>query len=40
MSGVGNGYDNSQVEAFVSTLKTEFFPDNQVFGWPSGKSAM
>ena len=31
MSGVGNCYDNATVEAFFSTLKTECFPDNQVF---------
>jgi Integrase core domain len=31
MSGVGNCYDNAAVEAFFSTLKTECFPDNQVF---------
>jgi putative transposase len=31
MSGVGNCYDNAQAEAFFSTLKTECFPDNQVF---------
>ena len=31
MSGVGNCYDNAQAEAFFSTLKTECFPENQVF---------
>ena len=31
MSGVGNCYDNAQAKAFFSTLKTECFPDNQVF---------
>jgi putative transposase len=31
MSGVGNCYDNATMEAFFSTLKTECFPDNQVF---------
>jgi putative transposase len=31
MSGVGNCYDNAAAEAFFSTLKTECFPDNQVF---------
>jgi Integrase core domain len=31
MSGVGNCYDNARAEAFFSTLKTECFPDNQVF---------
>jgi transposase InsO family protein len=31
MSGLGNCYDNAQAEAFFSTLKTECFPDNQVF---------
>jgi transposase InsO family protein len=31
MSGVGNCYDNATVEAFFSTLKTECFPDNQIF---------
>ena len=31
ISGVGNCYDNAQVEAFFSTLKTESFPDNHVF---------
>jgi Integrase core domain len=31
MSGVGNCYDNATIEAFFSTLKTECFPDNQVF---------
>ena len=31
MSGLGNCYDNAMMEAFFSTLKTECFPDNQVF---------
>jgi putative transposase len=31
MSGLGNCYDNAIMEAFFSTLKTECFPDNQVF---------
>jgi transposase InsO family protein len=31
MSGLGNCYDNAHAEAFFSTLKTECFPDNQVF---------
>ena len=31
MSGVGNCYDNATMEAFFSTLKTECFPENQVF---------
>ena len=31
MSGVGNCYDNATMEAFFSTLKTECFPDNQLF---------
>jgi transposase InsO family protein len=31
MRGVGNCYDNATIEAFFSTLKTECFPDNQVF---------
>ena len=31
MSGKGNCYDNATMEAFFSTLKTECFPDNQVF---------
>jgi len=31
MSGVGNCYENATMEAFFSTLKTESFPDNQVF---------
>src|ERR1700751_4461993 len=31
MSGVGNCHDNATMEAFFSTLKTECFPDNQVF---------
>jgi len=31
MSGLGNCYDNAQAEAFFSTLKTECFPDNQLF---------
>ena len=31
MSGVGNCYDNARAEAFFSTLKTECFPDSQVF---------
>jgi putative transposase len=31
MSGVGNSYDNAMMEAFFSTLKTECFPENQVF---------
>jgi integrase-like protein len=29
--GVGNCYDNAMMEAFFSTLKTECFPENQVF---------
>src|SRR5438132_10621500 len=32
MSGVGNCYDNAKAEAFFSTLKTECFPPNQLFG--------
>lgn len=32
MSGVGNCYDNAKAEAFFSTLKTECFPVNNVFG--------
>jgi transposase InsO family protein len=32
MSGVGNCYDNAKAEAFFSTLKTECFPLNNVFG--------
>jgi putative transposase len=32
MSGRGNCYENAKAEAFFSTLKTECFPDNQVFG--------
>jgi integrase-like protein len=31
MSGRGNGYDNATAEAFFSTLKTEAFPNDQVF---------
>jgi transposase InsO family protein len=31
MSGRGNCYDNAMAEAFVSTLKTESFPDGQLF---------
>ena len=31
MSGVGNCYDNAMMEAFFSTLKTECFPEHQVF---------
>ena len=31
MRGVGNCYDNATMEAFFSTLKTECFPENQVF---------
>jgi hypothetical protein len=31
MSGLGTCYDNAQAAAFFSTLKTECFPDNQVF---------
>jgi transposase InsO family protein len=31
MSVAGNCYDNATMEAFFSTLKTECFPDNQVF---------
>ena len=31
MSGLRNCYDNAQAEAFFSTLKTDCFPDNQVF---------
>jgi putative transposase len=31
MSGRGNCYENAKAEAFFSTLKTECFPDNQVF---------
>ena len=31
MSGVGNCYDNATMEAFFSTLKTECFPENQLF---------
>ena len=31
MSGAGNCYDNATMEAFFSTLKTECFPDNQLF---------
>src|ERR1700745_864373 len=31
MSGLENSYDNAMMEAFFSTLKTECFPDNQVF---------
>jgi transposase InsO family protein len=27
----GNCYDNAKAEAFVSTLKTESFPDGQLF---------
>ncbi len=32
MSGRGNCYDNAKAEAFFSTLKTECFPANQLFG--------
>jgi putative transposase len=32
MSGVGNCYDNAKAEAFFSTLKTECFPVNNLFG--------
>lgn len=32
MSGVGNCYDNAKAEAFFSTLKTECFPVENVFG--------
>lgn len=32
MSGIGNCYDNAKAEAFFSTLKTECFPVNNVFG--------
>jgi putative transposase len=32
MSGQGNCYDNAKAEAFFSTLKTECFPPNQLFG--------
>ena len=31
MSGAGNCYDNALMESFFSTLKTECFPENQVF---------
>jgi putative transposase len=31
MSGVGNCYDNAKAEAFFSTLKTECFPEKQLF---------
>jgi transposase InsO family protein len=31
MSGVGNCYENATMEAFFSTLKTECFPENQLF---------
>ena len=31
MSAAGNCYDNASLEAFFSTLKTECFPENQVF---------
>jgi hypothetical protein len=31
MSAAGNCYENATMEAFFSTLKTECFPDNQVF---------
>ena len=31
MRGLANCYDNAQAQAFFSTLKTECFPDNQVF---------
>jgi transposase InsO family protein len=31
MSWAGNCYDNATIEAFFNTLKTECFPDNQVF---------
>src|SRR5258708_26134859 len=32
MSAKGNCYDNAKAEAFLSTLKTEWFPPNQLFG--------
>src|SRR6201987_1084454 len=32
MSAQGNCYDNAKAEAFFSTLKTECFPPNQLFG--------
>ena len=32
MSSRGNCYDNAKAEAFFSTLKTECFPPNQLFG--------
>ena len=32
MSGRGNCYDNAKAEAFFSTLKSECFPPNQLFG--------
>jgi putative transposase len=32
MSAQGNCYDNAKAEAFFSTLKTECFPSNQLFG--------
>jgi transposase InsO family protein len=31
MCGVGNCYDNATMEAFFSTLKTECFPEDQLF---------
>jgi transposase InsO family protein len=31
MSGIGNCYENATMEAFFSTLKTECFPENQLF---------
>jgi putative transposase len=31
MSAAGNCYENATMEAFFSTLKTECFPDNQLF---------
>jgi putative transposase len=31
MSGMGNCYENATMEAFFSTLKTECFPENQLF---------
>jgi transposase InsO family protein len=31
MSGAGNCFDNAMMEAFFSRLKTECFPENQVF---------
>ena len=32
MSAQGNCYDNAKAEAFFSTLKTECFPTDQLFG--------